>query len=575
MTRSRFEFVMSSRWVQTGIPLVTLALLVWTARFWHSGGFGLYEDDYSRIPDGMGMTWPQLVHQVSRNFQHLSDHGLPLHGSLILFLSHVSQRLGGLGVGYFIGYLLVAANTYLFYALLRRLHSPSLGLMGGVAYALFSADTTQAFLTHAFGLQPSMSFILLAFHSYLSKRRVLAFALAALTLFTYETVYPAFLAAPLLVTAPDRNRSKAWIAHAIGLVAILLAVTVLRLAVGESRVSGMNASALVATSLTHMAQGPLVSLGTYLYRPIQALASGSPEVYLAASLAFFPLAAVFSALKVGEKISTQELRAFLRGDFAFTRLAPHAQALVRLGLVGLFMLVMAYPLTLTVRGYAVSGRDTRVHFAAVLGASVIIAVLWMLLLKTVSAGRKRVLANVMAALLFSLLLGSGFLVQKDYVMAWMYQQEFWESLLPLVHDASSGTVILIDPEGLPYTRQIEAISWNVSRVLSRLYDFPASWEKPPTVYRLVPVWRERIITEDGLVRLNELTTAAPPSLYRTVESSKVILIETAGGHLRRRQEPLRLGEDTLRLSADMNGDLYSFPGGILYQYLIDDQRNRP
>jgi hypothetical protein len=154
-------------------------------------------------------------------------------------------------------------------------------------------------------------------------------------------------------------------------------------------------------------------------------------------------------------------------------------------------------------------------------------------------------------------------------MAWDYQREFWQRLLPLIRDAREGTAILIDPEGLPYTRQIEAVSWNVSRVLDRLYEFPQSWEKPPIVYRLVPVWRKRIITEDGLVRLNELTTAAPPSLYQTVEVSDVIFIDTTGGEIRRREEPINVGGDKVDLTRDLGGDLFSYPRGILYPLLLE------
>jgi len=195
----------------------------------------------------------------------------------------------------------------------------------------------------------------------------------------------------------------------------------------------------------------------------------------------------------------------------------------------------------------------------------------MLLWKIASHRRMRVLVSGSAALLFSLLLGFGFLVQKDYVMAWEYQREFWQQLLPLIGDAREGTAILIDPEGLPYTRQIEAVSWNVSRVLDRLYEFPETWEKPPIVYRLVPVWRKRIISEDGLVRLNELTTAAPPSLYQTVEASDVIFIDTTGGEIRRRDDPLDVGDDRIDLARNLGGDLSSYRKGILYPLLLEEQ----
>lgn len=126
--------------------IIFLAAIFWVARYFLSSQFGLYEDDITRIPDAFSMrlgdVWDHLVFLMTRDYANR-----PLHEGFIYILSWIGWQVNGLWGTYWIGYLITVVNIGLFYLLLTRLHSRLLGLLGGIAYALFSADTTQAYLT--------------------------------------------------------------------------------------------------------------------------------------------------------------------------------------------------------------------------------------------------------------------------------------------------------------------------------------------------------------------------------------------------------------------------------------------
>ena len=135
---------------------------------------------------------------------HLLGQGHPLHYTFIYLLTNLGWRIGDLHGPYLIGFSIEALNVCLFFSLLRRIFDWRLGLVAGIAYVLYSADTTQAYLTYSLGIHPSLTFFLLASHAYVSEKRWLAYLLAPLMLLTYETIYPVFFAVPLLawVKAP-------------------------------------------------------------------------------------------------------------------------------------------------------------------------------------------------------------------------------------------------------------------------------------------------------------------------------------------------------------------------------------
>jgi len=127
-------------------PAVLLAT-VWITDFLHFREFGLYEDDFTFIPQAISMDLAELAQFIGNYLVHLYGHGRPLSDSLISLFSFLGWRIAGLNGIYLFGYLIVALNALLFYSVLRRLGSKFFALIGGLAFALFPADTTQPFLT--------------------------------------------------------------------------------------------------------------------------------------------------------------------------------------------------------------------------------------------------------------------------------------------------------------------------------------------------------------------------------------------------------------------------------------------
>lgn len=176
--------------------VVLLAATVWVSRFWYSSEFGFYEDDYWRVSISMQQTAAEVGQELSSLISRFERRqGRPFHDGLIRLFSYLGAQLGGLQGVYFLGYCCVALNALLFYALLRRIsRNQAFVWIGALAFALYPADTTQAFLTHAFGIQPSLTFLLVAAHLYLSGSRIPSYIVATASLFCYETVYLVFLA---------------------------------------------------------------------------------------------------------------------------------------------------------------------------------------------------------------------------------------------------------------------------------------------------------------------------------------------------------------------------------------------
>jgi hypothetical protein len=557
----------SSGLARTAAILGLLIAVVWAARFWNSSSFGLYEDDYTRIPGVFNMTVAELGQQISFAIRNLADNAKPLHSTLIFSLAFFGNWMGGLGGIYVIGFAVVACNAVLFYFLSRRLFDELFAVCAAFAYVLFSADTTQAFITHSLGLQPSLTFLLLAFHAHLSRKRTTAHALAALILLTYEVPYPVFMAAPLLSGTWDRRKAREVARHGLMMVGIFALIVLMRVVIGESRVTSLAFPAIVTIPLTHMLQGPVVAMGTYFYRPFQALAEFRSDsvLALAASLPIF--ASVLYFAREGSRPKAKALLDLLRAN---TRLPVEVSKLLRIAAASSFMLILAYALTFTVRAHAISGRDTRVHLAAAPAAALLLAAAVRFGFGSAQTTGRKLAVSVTFAALLSGVLGFGFQIQADYADAWRLQKAFWSDLVPDVADIQNGQVILVEPAGLVDTRHIDANTWNMPRVLKLIAAYPADWDEPPRAFRLTANWADHIVAENGLVSLDASTVVAPPDLYRTVAAEDVIFMQTIDGVPHRLLEPLVVNDEPIQI--DIRPGLPAFPiqQGPLFYLMVQE-----
>jgi len=528
--------------LQFVLDLLLLAALFWVVRYWHSRQFGLYEDDLTIIPDAFTRTFASLIGYIGTYISHFYGHARPLSDSGIYLFAWAGWHMAGLWGPYLIGYAITVINIGLFYGLMRRVAGRPFALLAGLAYLLYSADTTQAFLTHSLGLQSSFTLVLLAMHLYLSGKRLPAYLLALVVLFDYELPFLLFAAVPLFEKTWDRKLFKRFLIHVGILLAMLVAIYGFRSAIGETRVAGLSLKDTLLTPPLHAIEGPVVNLGMLVYRPLQALRGLDLEVALAIVLAFALFFWIISRLAPPAQVSLRDLWSALKDPAA------------RQALPG------------EVRSYAISGRDTRVHAAGVAGIAVMVAAGGLLLFSLVR-GRWRLLVSGALALELALLAGYGFVIQKDYVDAWQYQRQFWTELVPLIPDAGPGTVVLVDPAALHDTRQIGANYWNLPRVLFQLYSFPGYDRNVPVVHRLEPNWQSSLLGQDGKFLVNAVTVYSVPDYYGSFDPQDVILIQVENSRLVR------------RTSVTLNGQTYSLkplgtpvltgqPHGPLYNLML-------
>jgi hypothetical protein len=173
-------------------------------------------------------------------------------------------------------------------------------------------------------------------------------------------------------------------------------------------------------------------------------------------------------------------------------------------------------------------------------------------------------------MIFSLTIGFGFIVQRDYQNSWQLQKGFWGQVVDLAPDISKGTVILVDPEGLQDGKYIGANTWNLPMVLEQVFNFPTTWEfyDIPRVYRLTPDWDHHILGEEGLFHLNANTTVASRSYDRAVDPNNVILFSTDQNQLIRIDGPIQIMDTQIVLKTFRNQSI-GYSENTLYPLLIE------
>ncbi len=557
-------------WVVWVLLIILLAATAWCTRYWLSPSFGLYEDDLTFIPSAIEADFKGVLSMISGYFSTLAEQGRPLMWSWVVLFGHLGWRLGGLQGMYGVGYSIWLINILLFVILLRRIHGKFLFCaIGGLAYVVFSADTNQAFLFNAFGLQTAITFLLIALQFYLSqgKWRWLAYLFLILVMLNYETPFWLFLAAPLLTIANGSALKKRLLTNTLIVTFIFFAIYFLRLAAGESRAASLGFPEMVITPIKHMIIGPAVSFGAYFLRPFQVLRNLNFSLGLVLLLA----SGVFFGLlywKAGDhKRPESRIKPIRKGWW--TDLTDETRWELRILLAGLVMLIMAYPLTVILRPYAISGRETRVHLSAVVGASLILASISTVIYRAI---KKKVFRNIfliLVSIIFGFNFAFGFLIQRDYRKAWISQKNFWQSVVPVIQDVRDGTLVLVEPSGLEDTLYINANTWNVPRILPQMVVFPDTWEDPPSVFRMIEGWQNTIVRIPGFFTLDGTNVFAFNRNFGDFEQTNTIFIATSGGEFMRRLEPLPV-DGLAEVKPIGEKILHTFPTRPLYDLLMEN-----
>ncbi|MGD8634141.1 MAG: hypothetical protein PVF85_11260 [Anaerolineales bacterium] len=555
------------------LPILPLIFLFWLARYLYAKNFGFYADDYFFLGRALTFSKVELLQFVAdpAALIRFESSGHPLHPIFITFGARLGWWLAEMHGIYVIAFLVGALNLVLFYWLITRIHSRKLAILASLFYILYPADTTQAYLTFALGIQPAILLILLAAHSYLSDRRWLSYLLSALALLTYETAFAIAFAFPLMSKRPWKSRRKEIRNHAAIIAGLLILAVGLRAVSGESRLQALSITDMLRIPLTHMIIGPAVSLGTTLYRPLQTIQSANTAVFslalVMALISFCMMLWANSSLKEPQRLNSPTRRRS-RGDLRiwgwWKRIDDEGtRVLFRYAATGLVMLILAYPFTFTVRAYAISGRDTRVHAAGVIGYALLGGAITLLILYALKSHTRRVFVIGLASLLFGLLGGFGLIVQQDYRLAWSYQQRFWSSLDQHAGGFEDGTILAVDPQGLIDTRYIDSNTWNLPYVLGNIYVFPSEWEQIPRAYRLLPEWRERALTNSAEIKVLDFKWQ-----YQTIPWDRFRLVLTDNGEATAIAESLELDGKTYRLSTGGSSGPQPLDSNFLHDYLI-------
>jgi len=457
------------------LPYFIIVTFLGVIRFLEIDSFGLYEDDWAFTGNAVTNSVEQNLFRVTSAFATFWQ-GRPLHMTFLTAIPAIGIELGGLKALFVIGYLILAANACLIYSLFLKVTSnPLLPLLIALFYCAYPADTTYNFIQHLYGIQTSLLLILIAFHLYIRpalRFKNLSYLLATCSLLTYESVFFIFFSAPLL---SKENTKKESAIHLLKTFIILIIYSIFRKFSGEERIEDISPDSALLSLLKSVIAGPYVSLRTFLARPLQVLSQLDLVSILWIAFFAFAFFAIISFL----------IRVY-REKNNWTHLKNYSDELRKFFVTGIAMIFLAYPTAITLSVSATDGRASRVHFAAVMGSSLIVSCFWVFLLKLASKSDLKTKVIVfLLSLHLSLLSVFCINVQSAYKLSWNYQQAFWSDILTLAPDLEDNTVILIDSPSLQlHGKQIDSFSWSMPSVLDSIYEFPKTWQNRPRLYLL-------------------------------------------------------------------------------------------
>ena len=544
----------------TIIVIIMLAIVTGVAHFLHFNSLGLYEDDYSLVTTTMEKTWPDFLELIKKTIFTFFQGRVV--GFLILYtVSFIGGHFVGLKLIYIIAYLFVLTNNILFYFFARSIwNQPTFAVFSTLAFTLFPADTTRAYLTHIH-VSPAFTFLLLAFLCYFTEKKILSYIFAAACLMCYETVFPLFITAPLFKNKWTKEVIVKFFKHLLVIGLILGCTVIIRKMVGESRVTDLDIASTISTSISQTIVGPYISLWMFIFRPLETLPLVEGKLALAVGVFLIGLTWIFFTLRLGQ---TQENR-----SYATFR---------KLSILGMTVLLLAYPLTLTRLAVSIKGRDSRVHTAAAVGAAIVVGLVLYLIVDILRNIKLKNVGITVIAAFFSMLIAFGLTVQYDNLISWKYQQAFWYDVVQQAPDLNEGTVILVEAPHLSWGKQLNPFDWSLPSVLTQLFNFPPEWNwySRPQLYKLNPQWQDTI-GADGKLQLNNDSGLVffyytwEPS--RLLETEKAILLREKDGKLVRQTEPLIVGDRTVQFKPLSAPTIQEFPRGILYNYLIKPSRD--
>jgi hypothetical protein len=525
-----------SSWISgTWEAIVTIMLVTFVAHFVFFPLFGIYSDDYILTLPTMGRSWHDFI-EALRNAWIYPNMARPLNHFLRAFIFFFTVRNGHVAPGFLLSWVLVSGNAILLFALIRRILPYATALIGSLVFVLFPLDTSRQILMHQTDLLLAVFLLLLCFRLYVGGRYLAAYALVTISLINLESLFPPFLAAPILLAGIEGATSwkrffKKQIIHGV-ILAVLFGLFVLgRFAIGEERARDVALKPVdtIGRMIRLAVEGPWHGVEALVQRPLDGAlhcdARLLPYVLLTIVLTAWGLSRRGHQNHTKTEVSSSSPEAVRR----------RPALCVFLG--GLLVWSLSYVLWVPDDYFPPTvniGRETGMHAAAAVGAGLVAAALaeWV---RSFSFTPKRVLG-----LIFSCYCGAlvAFAVQiqlTEYVTYWDQTKRFWNILLDQIRDVQDGEVVLVqqsfDSRVMPVTKgfgEFEQESY-FPMALPCFVDFPATWKQKPRVYGL---WEG--CGHDNLDDSIKLHTPIwAPSIWPTIRSGNFIYFRVKNGRLER------------------------------------------
>lgn len=554
------------------LTLVFLSLTIWVAHFLHFLDFGLYEDDYAVISGVWRM--PDFLNAMKTAITGWSD-GRPLGYLILAVCSIAGEHAGGLYLIYLMGYLIITVNAFLFYLLVRKVGTETLAITGALVFCLYPADTTHSFLTHALGLQVSITFLLTASLLYLSGRRISPYVVIAGSLLTYESPYMIFLAIPLLRVKWDKALMKELFRHVAIMAGIVLVAIAIRLLMGEGRIGEVRSdiTGVLAKIASAIVIGPAVSLIQFINAPIRAVLNWSNSMTVISSVSTLIFAWVLhrsgAVLLENRTIGVSVDSKPVAGTQNAARDEKPEMRMWQLYMVSAVMLALSYVLSFThYPPMASHGRATSVHLASAVGGSLLIACISAQIIAIAGKFRLSSFAIILISLYLSFIVAYRLLIQDDFVRAWQNQRSFWTNVLDVAPDMTEDTIIYVVNENLRRTTFILSNSWADPIIPAQLFNFPSQWTNPPRVFAVNKTWSRAMIRKGNHFKWM-VPTALTNSHWEIIPDRNVILLEMVNGKLMRRFGLINIDGLDLNLKDMPSGAKLNYEKGPLFDRLIE------
>jgi hypothetical protein len=558
--------ISGNRWVgEIGKAVFVIFLVTFAAHFVFFPLFGLYEDDYLYTLPTMNFSWHDFRQTL------LYDWLYPVQARpLNHFLRHIffffTVRHGHLGPGFLLSWVLVSANGVTLYSLIRRILPYASALIGALAFVLFPLDTSRQILMHQTDLLVPIFLLLICLHLYLSGRYWMAYTLIGISLLDLESLFPMFLAAPILAAGLTRALWKSTFRklaiHAVIMGVLFGMLVIVRMLLGEGRALSVASNPIdTALRMLRLAtEGPWHGLEALVLRPIDGVIHCSPTL-----LPYLLVTIAVTAWGLSNTGSTKPAD-------TTSATPPERRAAFFVFIAGIVAWSLSYVLWIPddyfppVVGI---GRLSGEHSAAAIGAGLVSAGLaaWVF---SYSHAPKRIL-TILFSCYFGALVAFGVQIQlAEYVSYWEGTKRFWTDLLNQIRDIQEGDVVIVeqssDPRAMPVTKGFGEFAEEsyFPEALPLFVDFPKTWESRPRVYGLWKGCATDVLGESIKIH----TPIWAPNFWPIIHSGNFIYFRVVDGRLERVAESVTIEGKNLLPKAPLNAYLPPLPLSKSYQNLV-------